>query len=89
MLKDIRADVLKIDVLFLRETENKERSRVILSSVIDMAKRLGISVITEGVETKEQIQMLTDMGCEMFQGFYFSQPVPVEKFEEIYLSGRP
>lgn len=54
-----------------------------------MAKRLGISVITEGVETKEQIQMLTDMGCEMFQGFYFSQPVPVEKFEEIYLSGRP
>ena len=81
--------MLKIDVLFLRETENKERSRVILSSVINMARQLGIAVITEGVETEEQIQMLTGMGCEMFQGFYFSRPVPVEKFEEMYLSGRP
>lgn len=89
MLKDIRADVLKIDVLFLRETDNAGRSRVILSSVIDMAKRLGMSVVTEGVETKEQLRALTEMGCEVFQGFYFSRPVPVEKFEETYLSGKP
>lgn len=85
MLKDIPADVLKIDMLFLRETEHESRSRVILQSVISMAKQLGMDVITEGVETKKQLDALTAMGCELFQGFYFSKPVTAEEFDRRYI----
>lgn len=85
MLKDIKADILKIDMLFLRETENKARSRVIINSIISMAKSLDMSVIAEGVETAEQRDFLAEMGCDMFQGYFFSKPIPTEEFEEKYL----
>ncbi len=84
MLKDINADVLKIDMGFLRKTENHERAMVILNYTIDMAHELGMKVVTEGVETKEQMERLVEMGCEMFQGFYFDKPMPVEEFERKY-----
>ncbi|AOZ95811.1 bifunctional diguanylate cyclase/phosphodiesterase [Butyrivibrio hungatei] len=84
MLKDINADVLKIDMGFLRRTDNHERAMVILRYTIDMAYELGMGVITEGVETKEQFEKLIEMGCEMFQGFYFDEPMPVEMFEKKY-----
>ena len=84
MLKDIHADVLKIDMIFLRETVNVERSSTILKNVISMSKELGMPVITEGVETKEQVDFLQVAGCDMFQGFYFAKPMPVEHFEENY-----
>ena len=84
MLKDINADVLKIDMGFLRKTENPKRAQVILNYTIDMAHELGMQVITEGVETQEQLDFLIGMGCTMFQGFYFDKPMPVEEFEEKY-----
>lgn len=84
-LKDIDADALKIDMGFLRETENVERSRVILNSIINMAKELGMPVITEGVETAEQVDALTGMGCDMFQGYYYSKPIKAEEFEDKYI----
>lgn len=88
MLKDVKADILKIDMLFLRETENKERSRVILSSVINMAKALDMRVVAEGVETVEQMESLRNMGCDIFQGFYFSEPVSAEEFENKYFTAK-
>ncbi len=84
MLKDIHADILKIDMGFLRETENKERSRDILSSMITLSQKLGMPVITEGVETEDQLKMLTDMGCDMFQGYYFAKPMAITQFEQRY-----
>ncbi len=84
MLKDINADVLKIDMGFLRKTENSKRARVILNYTIDMAHELGMEVVTEGVETEEQLDFLRSMGCELFQGFYFDKPMPVKEFEEKY-----
>ena len=84
LLKDIQADVLKIDMSLLREIESQPRSRVILASVINMAKALGMDVITEGVETPAQIRMLTDMGCHHFQGYYYSRPIPIQEFEARY-----
>ena len=84
MLKDINANVLKIDMGFLRRTDNLERAHVILNYTIDMAHELGMGVITEGVETKEQLDFLMGMGCKMFQGFYFDRPMPVESFEDKY-----
>lgn len=82
LLKNIQADVLKIDMNFLREIKDKKRSRIILESVINMANALGMSVITEGVETAQQLQAISSMGCSLFQGYYFSKPVPVETFEQ-------
>lgn len=86
-LKDIDVDVLKIDMGFLRETENKDKSRIILNSVMKMAKEIGMPVITEGVETIEQVHMLTKMGCDTFQGYYFSKPISVGEFEQRYMFG--
>ncbi|MCR5754047.1 MAG: GGDEF domain-containing phosphodiesterase [Acetatifactor sp.] len=83
LLKDIHADVLKIDMGFLRQSENNKRGAVILESVIDMAKRLGMEVISEGIETKEQLDNLSALGCSMFQGYYFSKPIPVAAFEKM------
>jgi EAL domain-containing protein (putative c-di-GMP-specific phosphodiesterase class I) len=86
-LKDIKADVLKIDMSFLQEIKDSERNRIILKSVINMANSLGMDVITEGVETEEQFHELTELGCNHFQGFFFCRPVPVDVFEEKYSSG--
>lgn len=89
MLKDMPANVIKIDMAFLRETEHKARSRVILSSIMQMAKDLGMSVVTEGVEREDQMDSLSRMGCDMFQGFLFSKPIPVADFERKYLGREP
>ena len=84
MLKDVCSDVLKIDREFLRETENTVKSRNILEEIIRLSTRMNMTVITEGVETKEQVDMLTGMGCRIFQGYYFSKPIPVQEFEDKY-----
>ena len=84
MLKDIHADILKIDMIFLQDTVNSERSSTILKNVISMSKELGMPVITEGVEKEEHVEFLRRAGCDMFQGFYFSKPISVESFEKEY-----
>jgi EAL domain-containing protein (putative c-di-GMP-specific phosphodiesterase class I) len=89
ILKSIQADVLKIDMGFLREISNSSRSRTILRSVIDMARSLRMDVICEGVETEQQLEALVSMGCGLFQGFLFSRPVPVAEFENTLTSARP
>lgn len=86
MLKDIHADILKIDMIFLQETKNATRSTTILKNIITMSKELGMPVITEGVETKEQVDFLMQVGCDMFQGYFFAKPMPVEHFEEQYIT---
>ena len=77
MLKDMPVDVLKLDMVFLGKTSDYAKSKIILSSVVNMANNLNMHPITEGVETKEQRDMLLEMGCKLFQGYYFSKPVPV------------
>ena len=84
IFKDIDIDIIKIDMLFIRDTNNAERSRIILESVISMARSLKLDVICEGVETKEQVNMLIALGCNVFQGYYFSKPVTVMEFEQKY-----
>jgi EAL domain-containing protein (putative c-di-GMP-specific phosphodiesterase class I) len=84
MLKNMHADVLKIDMGFLRETQNHKRTKIILNTIIDLAKQLHMTVITEGVETERQVRFLTGAGCDIFQGFYFSRPISVEDFEKKY-----
>lgn len=85
MLKDINVDVLKIDMAFLRKGNDEEKSKKILKMIISLSKQLGMQVVTEGVEKEEQVQFLTEMGCDVFQGYYFNKPLDVETFEKIYL----
>ena len=85
-LKDFNADVLKVDMGFLTtKAENQEKSRTILKSIISLAKALDMEVITEGVETPEQVEFLTEFGCDVFQGYYFAKPMPIKDFEKNYL----
>ena len=84
MLKDMPVNTLKVDMGFLRQTNHQERSRTILKMIIALSRQLGMEVITEGVETKEQVDFLTDIGCDIFQGYYFAKPMPVEDFEKKY-----
>ncbi|MBQ8279161.1 MAG: EAL domain-containing protein [Roseburia sp.] len=83
ILKDIKVDVLKIDMRFLGDTENETRSENILAAVVRMAKWLNLPVIAEGVERKEQVLFLKSIGCEYVQGYYFARPMPVADYEEL------
>lgn len=86
MLKDVTVDVLKMDMKFLDIGQaSLERGIGILESVIDMARLMGIPVISEGVETQEQKETLMDMGCVYAQGYYFYRPLPVGEFEEFLM----
>lgn len=82
ILKDIPVDILKIDLKFLQGEDTAGRGASILSSVVDMAAKLELPAIAEGVETKEQVEFLLDIGCFMIQGYYYERPMPVEEYEK-------
>ena len=82
LLKDFKVDVLKIDMKFLDSKEDSGRARIILQHIVNLAKALEMTTIAEGVETAQQLEMLKDMGCDYFQGYYFSKPVSVGEFED-------
>ncbi len=84
LLKDLHANILKIDRAFLARTEQEKRAEVILTHIINMARDLDMEVIAEGVETIHQLELLHSLGCDIFQGFYFSKPIPVSDFEKKY-----
>lgn len=71
-LQNFRFDLAKLDMMFLRR--QNERTPVIMRSMVDMCKHLGIRTLAEGVETEEQFSFLRSIGCELAQGFYFSKP---------------
>ncbi|MEG1471678.1 MAG: GGDEF domain-containing phosphodiesterase [Clostridia bacterium] len=77
-LKDLPVDTLKLDMRFLLGTSN-ERGKIILLAVVEMAKSLGLRVIAEGVETREQFELLKSIGCECMQGYYRSRPLPTKE----------
>jgi|GEM_PF-363305 len=83
MLKDVLVDMVKLDMRFLSAAENESRSGNILSSVIRMAHGIKMSVIAEGVETREQAEYLKSLGCLFMQGYYFARPMPAEEFEKL------
>lgn len=82
-LKDINARTLKLDMAFLQMTDkDKKRGEVIIESVIQMGKRLGMHIVAEGVETVRERDYLIHLGCDYLQGYLFSWPVPVPGFVE-------
>lgn len=83
LLKDLPVDILKIDKGFLDETEESRRSAIIIEQVVEMAKKMQIRTLCEGVETEKQAQFLKQIGCNMAQGYLFSKPVPMDDFEKM------
>lgn len=75
-------DVVKLDGSLVREIIEKTTNQKIVSSVIELAKKLDVKVVAEYVETKEQCQMLKDLGCDWYQGYLFGKPMPLEEFIE-------
>ena len=84
MLKDIDADVLKLDMKFLDlNPENNDKGVSIITAVLDMARQLDIPAIAEGIETDEQLKLLEILGCEYAQGYYYYRPMPISDYEKL------
>lgn len=82
MLSNLPIDVLKLDKVFLDKNELAHGDRMILSCIVDMAKKLNIEVLCEGVENEKQSQFLKEIGCDLLQGYFYGRPMPIEAFEE-------
>lgn len=83
LLKDAPIDIVKLDMGFLRGEDNKDRGKVIISAIVNMTKELGFEIIAEGVEAKDQADMLSAMGCDLIQGFFYARPMPEGEFEKL------
>lgn len=84
MLKNIDVDVLKLDIGFLKNSSSCPRSEIIIASVIEMANKLKIKTVAEGVETPEQVEFLKSSGCYTAQGYYYSKPIPINEYESLF-----
>lgn len=80
LLKEMPIDNLKIDKVFLDESKTSNQSRIIIKSVIEMARNLQMSVVCEGVETESQVRFLQEIKCDVAQGYYYDKPIPMEDF---------
>ncbi len=79
-LKDLPVDQIKIDRSFVMNIVEEQRNQAIIKSIIQLCSGLNLSVIAEGAETKEEVDFLTNTGCEYIQGYYFSKPLDNERF---------
>ncbi len=78
MLRQVPIDELKIDKSFVDHISDKQADKEMLKSIISMGKNLGISVLAEGVETPQQVAILQQAECDLFQGYYFSKPLTID-----------
>ena len=83
MLGQMSVDILKLDMQFIRSEMAKPVEQSLLSDVINMAHRMHLDVVAEGVETRDQRKRLKAMECDIAQGYFFSKPLPCEKFETL------
>lgn len=82
MLNQMPIDVLKLDMKFIQSETAKPLEHGILQFVTDLARRMHLSVVAEGVETREQLDRLLEVDCDYVQGYYFARPMPAEEFEQ-------
>jgi len=81
MLSELPIDVLKLDMRFMQHENKFENKKSILGFIVSLSKWLELDTVAEGVETKEQIDLLRNMGCDYVQGYYYARPMPTKEFE--------
>ncbi len=81
-LKELPLDIIKLDAEFFRSVDDVSRSNLIVGETISLAKKLGMEIVAEGIETRDQVDFLAKQDCDLIQGFFFSKPLPVSEFEE-------
>lgn len=82
-LISVPVNIVKIDRAFVSEIHKSSKKQLLADSIISLAKKLKLNVLAEGVETKEERDLLQNFGCELFQGYYFGRPVGADAFTEI------
>lgn len=87
LLREMPIDTLKLDKIFLNNIEENS-SQIIVDNIVDIAKKLSLKVVSEGVETDLQVDFLKKTGCDMAQGYIFSKPKPLDEFEKLISNGR-
>lgn len=83
LLEDLNFDLVKLDMRFMRHFDAEGKNAIIVSSVIDMCHRLGMTALVEGVETTDQAELLSDMGSDKHQGYLYSRPLPFAQVLEL------
>ncbi|MBO4902718.1 MAG: EAL domain-containing protein [Lachnospiraceae bacterium] len=79
-LKDMPLDVLKLDAEFFRGNTQDGRGEIVVAEAVKLAKNLHMRTVAEGVEIKEQVDFLAELGCDMIQGYYFAKPMPKDEY---------
>ena len=87
VLQSIQFDVIKLDMRFMKQFNNDEKSRVIITELMKMALGLGIETVSEGVERQDQVDFLSRIGCTKIQGYYYCKPISMEGIFERYEKG--
>ena len=82
-LKDLPIDTLKLNMEFFKGDTLAKRSEIVISEAIQLAKHLSMKVVAEGIERQEQVNFLSEQGCDMIQGYYFAKPMPISEFEKL------
>jgi sensor c-di-GMP phosphodiesterase-like protein len=85
-LKNLPVDKLKIDRSFVIEIPHAKNDVAIVKTIISLAKNLGLDLIAEGVEKKEQVDFLVEHGCPMIQGYYYSKPLCAQDCKEFLIA---
>ena len=83
LLKRLPIDELKIDKSFIAAVDESERERNLVSDIINIGHNLGMVTLAEGVETESHFRILRSVGCDLYQGYYFSRPLPLKHVEEL------
>ncbi|NCC86315.1 MAG: EAL domain-containing protein [Clostridia bacterium] len=83
ILKNLPMDILKLDRLFFKNSENTERDKALIASVVAMARALKMKTVSEGIETWNQVNFLKEIGCDIIQGYVYSEPISRNRFEHL------
>lgn len=83
ILKNLPMDILKLDKLFFQNSDNLDRDKALIASVVTMARALKMKTVSEGIETWNQVNFLKEIGCDIIQGYVYSEPISKKRFEQL------
>lgn len=87
-IKQLPLDIIKVDKTFIDDVVEDDYAQAFVKLIVDLSKTIGTKIVVEGVERREQVELLEKMGVDYIQGFYFGKPIPPEEFEKINFKGR-